>query len=117
MKLWIDDIRNPEHFLGEEGAEGVVWKNEAWSARKFLFMEVNQEVEILYLDNFLGDRSITGEKIISKLSYRIKDFPKLKIVYLHSSDDNVVSRILENYKDRFNKAGVELVDAPYREHD
>lgn len=117
MKLWIDDIRNPERFLGKEKAEGVVWKNEAWSARIYLFKEVNEDIETLYLDNFLGDHQITGESMLGTLAFRIKKFPKLKQIYLHSSDDRVVARCIEKYKEKFAENDIELIDAPYREHD
>jgi len=117
MKLWIDDIRSPENFLSKEQVEGIVCKNEAWSARTFLFKEVNEDIEVLYLDNFLGDRQITGETMLSTLSFRVKTFPKLKKIYLHSSDDRVVARCIEKYKEKLAEHGIELIDAEYREHD
>lgn len=117
MELWIDDQRTPAKYLGKEKAESIVCKNEAWSARNFLFKEVNNDVEVLYLDNFLGDRQITGETILSMLSFRIKNFPKLKKIYLHSSDDRVVARCIKDYKEKFSENGIELIDAEYREHD
>lgn len=117
MKLWIDDIRNPERFLGKEKAEGIVWKKEAWSARNYLFKEVNEDIDTLYLDNFLGDRQITGESMLETLAFRLRKFPKLKKIYLHSSDDRVVDRCIEKYKEKLAEHGIELIDAEYREHD
>lgn len=117
MKLWIDDVRNPERFLGKEKAEGVVWKKEAWSARNYLFKEVSEDIDTLYLDNFLGDRQITGESMLETLVFRLRKFPKLKKIYLHSSDDRVVDRCIEKYKEKLAEHGIELIDAEYREHD
>lgn len=115
--LWIDDMRNPEKHLNKEDLVGLVWKNEAWDARKYLFTDALNEIEILYLDNFLGDKSITGEKILSKVAFKVGRegyFEKLKKVYLHTSDDRILDKCLELYSERMNAAGVELFKAPYR---
>lgn len=114
-KLWIDDIRKAENFLGKD-AEGVVSMSEARSARKYL-VDNAETIEVLYLDNFLGHQTITGENIMEKIRYRLQFFKKLKTIYLHSSDNSVVARILERHKEHFKEHGVDVVDAPYREND
>jgi hypothetical protein len=114
--LWIDDLRNPEKYLSSDELVGLVWKNEAWSARKYLFTEVLNEIEILYLDNFLGDKSITGEKILSKISFKVGRegyFENLKTVYLHTSEDSILEKCLDLYTEKLNAAGIELLKAPY----
>ena len=115
--LWIDDLRDPKKFLDEKDLEGLVWKQEAWEARKYLFNEALNSIETLYLDNFLGDKSITGEKILSKLAFKVGRegyFEKLKTVYLHTSDDIILNKCIEAYGERMRIAGVKLLKAPYR---
>lgn len=114
MNLWIDDLRDPKNYLNEEELKNVIWKNEAWSARKTLFHEMKSEIEVLYLDNFLGDRTITGEKILGMLSFKLKNFPNLKVVNLHSSDHGVVERLLEQYADKFKKHNIILKKSDYK---
>lgn len=113
MEVWVDDLRDPKRFIGEH-AEKVLWLKEARPAINYLLKEVSDQVEVLYLDHFLGDRTFTGESIVSKISYRLDNFTKLKTIYLHSSDDAVVEKVLSRFKEKFENAGIELLEAPYR---
>lgn len=113
MNLWIDDLRDPKGYLNEEELKNVIWKNEAWNARKTLFQDLKDEIEILYLDNFLGDKTITGEKILGMLSFKLKRFPNLKVVNLHSSDHSVVKRLLDQYTEKFKEHNIVLKKSDY----
>jgi hypothetical protein len=113
-RLWIDDMRKAEHYL--DNVDGVVSESDARLARK-LVIENEDTVEIIYLDNFLGHPSITGEHIMGRINYRLDKFKNLKKIYLHSSDDKVVARTLERHKESFKAHGIDVIDAPYRDHD
>lgn len=113
-RLWIDDMRKAERYL--DNVDGVVSESDARLARK-LVIESEDTVEIIYLDNFLGHPSITGEHIMDRINYRIERFKNLKTIYLHSSDDKVVARTIERHKESFKAHGIDVIDAPYRDHD
>ena len=113
--FWIDDLRDPKYSLDGERLEGVVWETDARRGRDRLMSEINNSVEVVYLDNFLGNRTITGEGILAKMSYKLEKgiFPNLKKVYLHTSDNEVLKRCLSLYKERFERNGIELLEADY----
>ena len=114
-QLWIDDLRDPMRYLGP-ASKDVMWKYEAWDARSYLFSdEVASVLEVLYLDNHLDDDDITGEDLLAMVAFRTEMFPCLKTVYLHSSDDEAVARMLRNYGSLLEKENIQLVEAPYRE--
>lgn len=110
MKVYVDDIRNPEHHLTPEQAEGIVWKKEWWEAKNFIFDNAS-EIEVVHLDNFLGDRNHTGADILRMITHRLKRdaFPKLKQIYLHSSDKEVIENLYNTQIERCTNAGVELI--------
>ena len=110
MKVYVDDIRNPENHLSTEQAEGIVWIKEWWEAKNFIFHN-NEEIEVLHFDNFLGDRTHTGADLLMMVTYRLKRnaFPKLKQIYLHSSDKDVVEKLYNAQIERCTDAGVELI--------
>lgn len=114
-QLWIDDLRDPMQYLGR-ASKDVMWKFEAWDARDYLFNEdIASTLEILYLDNHLDDDDITGEDLLSMVAFRANMFPCLKIIYLHSSDNEAVMRMLKNYSNMLKEANIQLVEAPYRD--
>lgn len=110
MKVYVDDIRNPVNHLSTEQAEGIVWIKEWWEAKNFIFDNC-EEIETIHLDNFLGDRTRTGADILRMVVYRLKrgTFPKLKLIYLHSSDQDVVNKLYDSHCERCKEAGVELI--------
>lgn len=111
MKIYVDDIRNPENHLTAEQSSGIVWLKEWWEAKNFIFAN-STEVEVLHFDNFLGDRNQrTGGDILSMVVYRLKRgiFPVLKQIYLHSSDEDVVNKLYEQHIEMCNKYGIELI--------
>lgn len=111
-ELWIDDLRNPVDVLGLP-AGNIVWKKEAWEARNYLFHEAAPVLEKLYLDHNLDSMDIDGEDLIAMVAFRLEMFPCLKAVYLHSSDDEAVEKML-SYKPHFDKRDIDLLVAPYR---
>jgi len=111
-ELWIDDLRDPSKIL-PNFSDKVVWKKEAWEARNYLFRDAAPMLEVLYLDNNLGDADVSGEDLLSFVAFRLERYPNLKQVYLHSSDDVAIERML-SYKSHFDKANVALDVAPYR---
>lgn len=116
-QLWIDDLRDPMRYLGP-ASKDVMWKCEAWDARGYLFSdEVASVLEVLYLDNHLDDDDITGEDLLAMVAFRTEMFPCLKTVYLHSSDNDAVARMLRNYSSMLEEVNIQLVEAPYREKD
>ena len=110
MKVYVDDIRNPENHLSTEQAEGIIWLKEWWEAKNFIF-DNSEEVEVIHLDNFLGDRRHTGADILRMVAYRLKRgmFPKLKQIYLHSSDEEVVNKLYDSHFERCTSDRVELI--------
>lgn len=114
MKVYIDDIRDPHKYLTAEQAEGIVWLKEAWAARNFL-IEHQAEIEVLHLDNWLGDDYITGKDIFFMVAGECmwggrEEFANVKQIYLHSSDTDVVDELIEEYAEKLSKVGVELID-------
>ncbi|AMM44002.1 hypothetical protein FDG95_gp540 [Pectobacterium phage vB_PcaM_CBB] len=110
MKVYVDDIRNPENHLSAEQAEGIHWKKEWWEAKNFIFDNC-EEIETIHLDNFLGDRTHTGADILRMVTRSLKrgTFPKLKQIYLHSSDKEVVNNLYNSQIECCKEAGVELI--------
>lgn len=110
MKVYVDDIRKPENHLTPEQAEGIILKTEWWEARNFIF-DNSEVIEVIHLDNFLGDRNHTGADILRMVTYRLKrgTFPNLKQIYLHSSDKDVVNKLYDAQIERCKEAGVELI--------
>lgn len=110
MKVYVDDIRNPENHLTSEQSDGIIWIKEWWAAKNFIF-DNSGEVEVIHLDNFLGDRKHTGADILSMVTHRLKrgTFPNLKQIYLHSSDKDVVEKLYNSQIERCISAGVELI--------
>ncbi|QOI71917.1 hypothetical protein pEaSNUABM50_00441 [Erwinia phage pEa_SNUABM_50] len=110
MKVYVDDIRNPQNHLSSEQAADVVWIKEWWDARNFIFYN-NLEIEVIHLDNYLGDRTHTGADLLRMITYRFRrgEFPKLKQIYLHSSDKDIVNKLYDTHIERCTEAGVELI--------
>lgn len=114
MKVFIDDIRDPNNHLSTEDAEGIIWLKEWWEARNFV-LNNSLELEVIHFDNFLGDpQHRTGADILSSVMYRLgrNKFPKLKQIYLHSSDESVVHKLYEQYNERCLANGIELIKNP-----
>lgn len=110
MKIFVDDIRNPENHLSTEQCAGIVWLKEWWEAKNFIFQNA-LEIEVIHFDNFLGDRNHTGADLLRMVTYRLRhnEFPKLKQIYLHSSDKDVVNSLYNSQIERCTAAGVELI--------
>lgn len=114
MKVYVDDIRDPKNYLTPELAEGIVWLKEAWEARNFL-VDNQAEIEVLHLDNYLGDSHITGKDLFFMVAGETmwggrEEWANLKQIYLHSSDEDIVEELMENYAEPLLKAGVELIN-------
>lgn len=113
MKVYVDDIRNPENHLSTEQAEGIVWIKTWREARNFI-LQNSAEIEVIHLDNFLCSgigfsANHTGANILGTVMYRIDKFTNLKQIYLHSSDTDVVDTLYNNHIERCTSAGVELI--------
>lgn len=108
MRVFVDDLRDPNLYLSKDIKNNVVWLKEAWKAKEFIFGEKSKEIEVLHLDNNLGDPDLDGEDLVSMIYFHIEMFPKLKSVLLHSSDQDVISKILEAFKEPFSQNNIEL---------
>lgn len=118
MKVYVDDLRDPKHYLSPELAEGIVWLKEAWEARNFL-VEHEAEIEVLHLDNYLDDDYITGKELFMMVAGETmwggrEEWANLKQIYLHSSDEDVIEELMENYAEPMRKAGVEVINNSQR---
>lgn len=116
MRLWIDDERDPKDYLIDDQNE-IKWIREPFEAQKTIFIEYAKEIIDLHLDQHLGSSKIKGSDILHKVFYRLKTFQSLKRIYLHSSDDQVVKKLILEYQEKFKQENIELIDAPYRDHD
>lgn len=108
MNIWIDDLRDPTLHLPNDINKNIIWLKSAFEAKNFLFSDNTQKIETLYFDNELGDPDIKGEDLICFLWLHIDDFTSLKQVYLHSSDNIVVFKILKLYKNNFESKGIKM---------
>lgn len=114
MKIWIDDIRDPNNHLSTEDAENIIWAKEWWEAKNCV-LQNSLDIEVIHFDNFLGDpNNRTGSDILSMVMYRLSrnKFPKLSKIYLHSSDESVVNNLFNVYNEKCNNYGIELIKNP-----
>lgn len=115
MIVFIDDNRTPESVLGNKLPDDVIWIKEAWEAKNFLIKNRN-EIEEIHFDHYLGDDHITGGRLFehivaSDILYSLRPkWTKLKTIYLHSSDSDIVSEFINTYEQSLLKAGVKLVN-------
>lgn len=113
MKYWIDDRRDPKDSLGKE-SEQVVWLKEIIPA----IHEVEDnasEVEVLYLDHYMDSDHIFGSELIMIVLCMGKEtFPKLEKIYLHTSENTIIKRLVDKYSKRLADMGIQLLEAKYR---
>lgn len=113
MKFWIDDIRDPKDSLGKKSEE-VIWVKEIISA--IHQVEDNaSEVETLYLDHYMdSDHTFGSELIMIVLCMGKETFPKLKEIYLHTSETSIIKKLIEKYSGRLNEMDIKLLKANYK---
>lgn len=118
MKVYIDDIRDPQKYLTPEQAAGIIWIKEWWEARNFLFKNEAQ-IEEIHFDNYLNDPdNHTGMEIFLMVLFErawgkgsdSEEFVNLKRIYLHSSDNDIITEAMETYADEIEKSGIEVIN-------
>lgn len=111
--IWIDDTRNPHQFLSKEEADNVLWLKNIRPAITYV-SEHSKEIEVLYLDYYMDDNFLFGSEFVYQVLYDgRKEYPLLKTIYLHSSDDDVIDDLML-HQEEFNEMGINLIIAPYR---
>lgn len=118
MNLYIDDIRDPQKYLTPELAEGIVWIKEWWEAKNFL-LEHAAEIEVIHFDHYMDEPTLTGTDLLMMVAGDCmwggkEEWVNLKQIYLHSSDEDRVEELMENYAAPLIKAGVELINNSQR---
>lgn len=109
MKVWVSISKNPKRFLSVKELDGVIWKNEMWSGRNFLFSDISNEIESIYLDHEFDDCRANGETILQNISIGISDvkkFKNLKKIFLIDFD----KRIARKYEKCFENEGVKIIN-------
>ena len=111
--IWIDDTRNPHHFLPKAEADNVVWLKNIRPAIRYV-SEHSKEIEVLYLDYYMDDSFLFGSEFVYDVLYGGREeYPLLKTIYLHSNDDDVIDDLMQ-HEEEFKAMGMSLVIAPYR---
>lgn len=111
--IWIDDTRNPHHFLPKTEAENVLWLKNIRQAIQYV-SEHSKEIEVLYLDYYMDDNFLFGSEFVYEVLYSGREgYPLLKTIYLYSSDDNVIEDLMQ-HEEEFKEMDISLVIAPYR---
>lgn len=117
MKVYIDDLRDPNKYLSTELADGIVWIKKWWDARNFL-NDNHDKIEVIHFDHYMDERHHTGGDLLEMVYFHKVhgdgDYPALKTVYLHSSDETIVERLIERFKVKFAEHGVEMVNNSQR---
>lgn len=116
MNVYIDDLRDPAKYLSPELAKDIVWIKKWWDAKVFLH-DNQDKIEVIHFDHYMDVRDHTGGDLLEMVYFyktRGDEFPLLKTVYLHSSDKAVVKRLIERFKDKFIKYGVEMINNSQR---
>lgn len=115
MKVFIDDERDPKEVLGENNVENIIWIKDAWEAKNFL-LKNESEIEEIHFDHYLGDNILTGGLLFSDLVAadclydKGRRWNKLKKVYLHSSNMDIVEDFLDIFEEDLKKIGIELIN-------
>lgn len=118
MKVYIDDIRDPQKYLTPELADGIVWLKEWWEAKRFL-IENAAEIEVIHFDHYMDEPTLTGTDLFMMVAGDCmwgdkEHWPNVKTIYLHSSDEDTIEELLENYAEPMRKAGVEVINNSQR---
>lgn len=114
MKVFIDDIRNPVNHLTPEQSENIVWLKDWWGSRNYLH-EHSKNIEVVHFDNYMDDPELTGKDLFIMVAGdcvwgdKSEDWPNLKQIYLHSSDESVVDELMDVWERDLKMAGVELI--------
>lgn len=123
MIVFVDDLRNPEHYYDTRG-KNAVWVKSLDEAIEFLNLNSNEVTE-LHLDEYLGDDFMDrGSALLERVAFDYTHgfcyFPlgwgKLEKIYLHSSDRSVITRLIKSWGKWFSKPNVfyktpvELID-------
>lgn len=113
-KVWIDDERAPQDFLSAAECEGVVWIKKIREAIRYI-KEHAEEIEVMYLDYYMDDPYLDGSEFVFEVLHGRKEgsFANLKMVYLHSSDEDAIDEMME-YAEEIKSLGVDMLPAPYR---
>lgn len=111
--VFVDDLRDPEQFLGKSCPEGIVWIKTYPEAIDYLFANEGKIVE-LHLDHYLGHDPIhLGSNLLELVhSYMAFDdkFALIKRIYLHSSDEGIINNLIRMHGEFFKERDIELIN-------
>lgn len=114
--IFIDDIRNPEQFLGSECPVDIVWIKNYPDAVDYL-LENQATITEVHLDQYLGDDPMhLGSNLLELIRMHLDfdhKFKEVKKIYLHSSDSSIIDDLIEIHGDFFKSQNVELIDNHY----
>lgn len=118
MKVYIDDIRDPQKYLTPEQAEGIVWIKEWWEAKDFL-IEHAAEIEVIHFDNYMDEPMFTGTDLFMMVAGDCmwgdkEEWVNLKQIYLHTSDEDIILDLIYKYAADLHVAGVEVINNSQR---
>lgn len=111
IKLWVDDLRDPEKFLQDKKyLEGVIWAKTYFTAVEFIKSH-EEHINVIHLDNDLGEEK-EGKHIFNLVETMLNDgkFPNLLEIIVHSSNypasNNIMSAkdiIWDKYKVKLSR--------------
>lgn len=113
MNIFLDDIRNPENLLTTEQMENLKVFRCPREALIF-FKEHHHEIEVIHLDHYLDNDRFTGGDVLERI-YREKvlrgnKWNKLQTIYLHSSDETIINRLIKKFGTELEQSGVILIN-------
>lgn len=113
MKVYVDDQRDPDKHLPHNEADGIVLLRCPRQALR-CFNEHRHEITDIHLDYYLNDRSINGGDVLRRIHLEVhgtrKPWPKLKNIYLHTSELSIIQRLMDEMESSFSQCGITLIN-------
>lgn len=107
--LYIDDLRDPVRYLGEERGSQMTWAK-TWREANRILKRHEASLEEIHFDHYLDTPNHTGGELFQMTMYRLgRKYPNLKRCYLHSSDSCIVDELIEDWREKATEHGVELI--------
>jgi len=107
--LYIDDLRDPVRYLGEDRGSKMTW-TKTWREANRLLKQHEASLEEIHFDHYLEGPDHTGGELFLMVMYRLgRKYPNLKRCYLHSSDSSIVDELIEDCREKATEYGVELI--------
>lgn len=110
--LYIDDLRDPVRYLGEDRGSKMTWAKTWREANRILKLH-EASLEEIHFDHYLDTRDHTGGDLFQMVMFRLGrlggKYANLKRCYLHSSDSCIVDELIEAWREKAAEHGVELI--------